>query len=1461
MNRIISNDKENSEIKEDKEDITFRDLTEVDIFSKKYGFDEEFIDRMLSQNCKWKEKKDAFDQLAKCTDQSRIKSIKNTDRSYFIEMVKKLLKQPNINVVHSIINALNNLSLGLNSNFSEAKDLFPYLLNYLKEKKESIINSLIICLCNFSLFINDNIINEKLMNYFSVKQLCNIAKINLCSFIEKLIEKKNNIQLNCYISLIIKITKLLDDPNPEVREKSAKLMGYINFKKKEIFTSISNSIKIDERKQNKIEEYEKLYINYSSNNTNTKNIVLNNQKNSEKKDNSNLKQKKFGKKLLDNDNSKNNKIKNNNLIQINENEKVNNSKKELSNNITDENCLELIKENLIDNKEEIIFYVQKNIQNLNNYLFNSLKWEERKEGFSFLNNYFLDENNLEDINNSYDYYFKYILINNRFFNEKNSFVLNESILCINTFIEKINDFSKKYFKVIISLLTNKLNEKKIVGQIYIIIKNLLYKVSPYEVISIFIMNLKNKSIIILKEGTDIIKNIIGISKCLEDFPLSDIISFCIELENNPNNMLRKGATQLLCSIYKIIGKEIYNYLKNIKESTMTVINNEFNKIGKEDNIIEENNKERINCQNEESIDISNKITEEMIKELNSGKWYQKKKVIEQIEEIISQGKHNILSNGLNELFYAIKSNLNDGNKNIVKFCIILVSEFISALSPGLNLKSFVNLVISDIISNFSESKNSIKEEAVKCVNKINNILGFEYIINYFTNHLKTENYDLRNEILKIILKNKNCISNQKEYKELIKPLINCLLDKNANIRNMSKLIIQEIMKFFPIDTITNYINKLKPSYIEKINNIIFSDKSPNNTKVKKTDISDSNTSKIITKNKLNFIASSKQSDNTSQSFLNYSPFNMDKTQAKINENNSQNNLKTQLSNNKKIYDKTNISKSPLLTTKTKSKNSNYNYNIVDVLPPEQNELPNYIKSLYENDLSNKILSLTEIKKILIHSIEKNRINVEQIKEILIAFNNLLAIINNNIKTKKSNIDKNEIILLRYLLDDYIYIANIKSLINNIEDSDIIYNSYEKLFLLISKKEFQSINCGPEILSIINKIILCLLTNFNKTLTISILIKIISDYKSNINEVKICSLSIKCLDKFRKILSQIQNNIDNNLIFVTLYNFFKDFIITNENLEPHSENERNALLMINSIISEYINIYSNSIWDIYSESLDSNMLKLDIYFKRTIEVLIKSINSKKIFNSKKTNKSLEYNSEINNEFKEDILNYINDLKTKGNKITPEEKYNYYYEIVNLLRINNINISFLSNKIDGDIFAKICEIYYGINTNSNNQSKDFSTISNIQSKFQTSLNEQKNKNKDQSSFKKLNHSKTGNKFKNNLIKNDINSPKKEKEISEQSKRILEYKNKFKYLTESNKNRKQNSLEKNDENKQLNNENKNSNNFISNEINQMDEIDKIGLKNKNENENKKIIYKNNNDQINNMRRMLEEIRKKIN
>ena len=70
-------------------------------------------------------------------------------------------------------------------------------------------------------------------------------------------------------------------------------------------------------------------------------------------------------------------------------------------------------------------------------------------------------------------------------------------------------------------------------------------------------------------------------------------------------------------------------------------------------------------------DISKKITPDIIKLLNSGKWAERKQGCETIEKILTSANMRILPNGLNTLMTTIKKKLSDSNKNFVKMLIII----------------------------------------------------------------------------------------------------------------------------------------------------------------------------------------------------------------------------------------------------------------------------------------------------------------------------------------------------------------------------------------------------------------------------------------------------------------------------------------------------------------------------------------------------------------------------------------------------------------------------------------------------------------------------------------------------------------------------------------------------------------------------------------------------------------------
>ena len=1439
-NKMKSEKNSNKNIVEENGDIVMNDQTEIDIFTKKFGFDDKFVEKMLKPECKWKEKKDAFDQLTELLNPEKLKrKVKNTNRLNFMDMVKQLLKQPNQSVKHSIIRSMGNLCLALGNNFTvEAKELFPRIIENLSINKISIINDIISTLINFSKVIDNNWISEALVKYGTKSNICNIAKTNLCSLIEKLLDnQKNNNDLNCYIPTIKDIViKYMDDHSQEIRNTSAKLMSYIKNTKINLFNNNVIKKELNPQKIKKIEEFDKgmnkLGNNKSTmNNINTPNVldINNNMNNFSTNNNENINENN----TINNNNNNTSFEKNNEIIHNkkifnkNNNKSRNDNRTKISSSVSADNIninITPIEEIDLSNKEDIINTVKLSVgENLVN-LFESKKWQEKKQGYVDLKNYFLDENNCDILNTNCDYFLKFILLKNKSFKENNIVIFKESLLCINILIEVLPPFfSKKFYTPLLKLIIERLSERKIQTELTLIFENLITKTSPKEIILSLMKNIRDKTVPILNGGAVLINNLIipnkdetnnnsnnnnKIRENINLYPIREIIEFCCFLENNTNTQCRNSGTNILCSLYTFLGNNIKPLLKDLKESTMKSIEEKFEKI----QVITPNNNTstgKISTNILEQvfprIDISKKITPNIIKVLNEGKWTDKKEMINNIENIIISTNNKIQPKGLNELFNSIKFNLKDSNKNIVKMIMKLIEDLAASLGKE-GFRQYQKQIIPGIISNFADKNTQVKEESIKCIVKLISIMGFDSMAVYFPNYLNIDNYEMKHEILNILIKNKNFVANNKKdlMKEYAAALLNCLLDKNGIIRTMAEEISQEIVKYHGIQVFNDEIKNLKtPTVINQVKlilNRISKIVNLNNENINNNNSSNNNNKKSF--KSFNRNSSGQQNIEMNNEFINNNNI-QEVNEFKLN-NNLQNNtydMMNNLENNmaynniNNIYNQRSNIFNNINNMNTNSFNNNNinminqnilntdlnfrNLSLVQQSLNESNDITFILKQLYSSNINTIFQSLYNLQNII-----KNNDSVltnKAVEEIFIAFNTLLSNITKNLKSNYLDdleidnlIESNQDIkLLKYLLDVYSLLSSQYNLMNSLNNETIVYECYERLFIIITEKSLISYQNGTNLIQNLNSIIMNFFSNCNVSLSICSLIKLALNYKSASDDFsQVCTLAIKGLDKFRNFIPKLNNILDMKKIFETLFIFFSEYEKTNINLLPHNINEENTLNIINMIIAEFIKIYGDKIWGVYHASLDDDMKRIDIHFKRSIEIGLKEYNQSQIYFNKNTlmqmankynfNNNLisdknnivtNNNENINNisEDKTDIIYYVNKLKDQGTLMTEEEKNKCYNEIVSLLHEKNEPITSLSTQLDKEYYSKLYELYHSssINNkenNSKNNSKPKLSISNGQ-----------------------------------RDKQSINKNSSDFTLTEQAKRIQEYKNKFNSLTE--------------------------------------------------------------------------------
>jgi hypothetical protein len=221
------------------------------------------------------------------------------------------------------------------------------------------------------------------------------------------------------------------------------------------------------------------------------------------------------------------------------------------------------------------------------------------------------------------------------------------------------------------------------------------------------------------------------------------------------------------------------------------------------------------------VDISKKINNQLIKDLSEGKWIEKKEACETIEKILVEANMKILPNGLNELFNLIKNKLSDGNKNLVKILISLVNKFIQSLKKEFKpwTKMIALSLIPNLSDKNQAIKHECQLCFEKWVENVGIDSLVIYFPQFLKNDNVEIRIEIMKFIKKYNDKfTKNIAENV--YKELIDGLLICLQDRSNNVRSEAEEIIQLSLNYINIDTYYKKAKDFKPAIAKDLKQIL-----------------------------------------------------------------------------------------------------------------------------------------------------------------------------------------------------------------------------------------------------------------------------------------------------------------------------------------------------------------------------------------------------------------------------------------------------------------------------------------------------------------------------------------------------------------------------------------------------------------------------------------------------------------
>ena len=918
-------------------------------------------------------------------------------------------------------------------------------------------------------------------------------------------------------------------------------------------------------------------------------------------------------------------------------------------------------------------------------LLNSTKWEEKKKGFELMNDFINNNSNNKSISTEFLMYLKFKL---KDWKETNFNLVKEAMnIYINMLQKKLLD--KDYSTQILQFYYEKFSDIKLKESITNLINSMIETFDAETVIKTIISKLmKKNNTKLLTEYSTFFQKIFE-EYDISELPIKEAADFCKLMANNSNQGVRNSGTQFLCILYKYIGDEIKMLIKDIKESTLKLIEAELAKVTvikpNDPNNSKKKKSNKTPGKNKSTgielfqpVDVSKKINADIQKNLKSGKWPEKKEAAEKIEKILEDAHMKILPNGLNPIIDIFKSKLTDGNKSIVRLVISLIGKFIDALN--VNFKQFAKPIALNLIPNLADKMQILRDDVNNLLDKWVEKVGFETIVIYIPQFLKTENADIRTEILKFFDKYKNKFNKnlaENVFKDMENNLLLCLQDRSSSIRASAEDVLKFSLKFVNVDDYLRKIKDFKPAIQKDLKNII--DKIS-----KEIENENENEEEKTNENKTN--------EKTNE-----------KSNEKSNEKNEKTNEKNEKTNENKNIEKSNEKtpeKNEKSPEKTKSihKNSDSidNININNEVKKNEESKPKYKKI---NSLKQEKTESNEKEKNHIKILKKNRMHQLSNDDVMVNLNNKSTIIKTekNIDNFDNKLNSNSTILKK----KYNKSIEKKKSINNTKNNSNIFIQNAKTQPNKKKRQekdktykFNIENCNKDT---INKI----KDNFNKNLFNEDFSKKIfsDDFKKIIDAIKEIKIFLEenqnltiffdNLDIILKILGQKIYNNQNPSLTKTFFEFLQILINSAKNFKYNfTEIESNILI---SLLIDKLSISNNTLKETLNE-----IIRNFIEIIGANKIALYMINIAHTKNSKIKIDVLEIITDLYLNQKIDIVNKhyikslskfvaINDISIR-NKIIPllkEILVKFGDEFWNYIDLNDKDKEFLQNNLYDEV----------------------------------------------------------------------------------------------------------------------------------------------------------------------------------
>jgi cytoskeleton-associated protein 5 len=758
-----------------------------DVFGK-YG--EKWCNSVLAME-KWTEKKAALEEINKELDYPKLAE---KSAGELVTLAKRLIIDSNVQVMLQSMKLVGLLAKGQRKYFDHyAKQFLPTLLQKFKDKKTQVIQETHTTLDNLLFSLTFEQCLEDLKEALEDKTPA--VKTNTSALIERLADNSPPSELRIVSKpLVLILKKNSDDPTPEVRNTSLKLLSFLTQKAPDIFNPLLKDLPAAKLK--KIEEL----IQKPSN--------LEEFKAEEAKP---LKPENPSKpKPLKPEDKKSKTT-----------EKV--SKEPVKDPIAkSEKSLEDDTNNAISAEEAENIVTSFLPVEILTHLKDS-SWKEKQSGLQKLSDWLSINKETVIIQN--EAILRFVRSTVKDWKENNFNVVKAAIEIFTTISENYSISKRAAASVLNSSAVEKLADTKLIEVYSTCVFSLCSQVTPKFVVSLLIKNTSegNKPKVV-SEAMNLVFRIIQ-DYGPSEVNLKEAVDYSSAGMSQANPAIKKASQSMLVLIFSFLGEKLIPLLSNIKESTMKVLQEEFAKTAPSTAVSFKSYKGQVQGK---PLDVKKLLDADMprasiekqapglVKKMNDSNWKVRKDALDEFEALIIASKMRIQINGLEALTKALAARIVDANKSIARQALILSGKFAEAL--GSECKIVTRQVLPNVILSLGDKQNLLRADAVFALNKWAEEAGCDVVFSFLPVPLMVENPEMRNEILSWMLERKEKIK-EIEVRNFVQPTLACLQDKSAAIRGKSELLFSELVEIVKFESFQPYLKDIKPAIMNSLNPI------------------------------------------------------------------------------------------------------------------------------------------------------------------------------------------------------------------------------------------------------------------------------------------------------------------------------------------------------------------------------------------------------------------------------------------------------------------------------------------------------------------------------------------------------------------------------------------------------------------------------------------------------------------